>query len=141
MLDDGSSRNVFLCMYEKDLCPSTGDCTKQALSARATVLHELAHAWMIDRVSDATRAGLLELSGRKTWGDDNVPWPERGVEYAAEVITWGLLDDVIPMVRLRTPPCEELAAAFELLTGAPSKNGQHTSCDIGSQGNRATPRP
>jgi hypothetical protein len=121
VLDDGTSRDVFLCMYEKDLCPSTGDCTEQALSARATVLHELGHAWMIDRVSDATRAGLLELSGRKTWGGDDVPWVERGVEYAAEVIAWGLLDEVIPMVRLGTPPCEELAAAFELLTGAPSK--------------------
>jgi hypothetical protein len=121
LLDDGTSRDVFLCMYERDLCPSTGDCTKQALSARVTVLHELGHAWMIDRVSDATVAGLLELSGRKTWGDADVPWVERGVEYAAEVIAWGLLDEVIPMVRIGTPPCEELAAAFELLTGAPPR--------------------
>jgi hypothetical protein len=120
VLDDGTSRDVFLCMYERGLCPNTGPCTKQALSARATVLHELSHAWIIDRVSDATRAELMRVSGRETWGDVGVPWAERGVEYAAEVIAWGLLDEVIPMVRLGAPPCEELAAAFELLTGTPS---------------------
>ena len=43
-------------------------------------------------------------------------WSERGVEYSADVIAWGLLDDAAPMVRIGNRTCDELTASFKLLT-------------------------
>lgn len=116
VLDDGRTRDLFLCMYESDLCSGTDPCVTPSLNARTTVLHELGHAWMLDHVEDSRERDLLELTGLTTWDDTDVPWPERGVEYAAEVFAWGLLDEAIPVVRLGAPPCRELTASFRLLT-------------------------
>jgi len=74
---------------------------------------------ILDYVDHDTVDGILALSGRTAWDDLGVPWIERGVEYAADVIAWGLIDETLPMVRLGAPPCTELAAAFTQLTGAP----------------------
>lgn len=117
LLDDGATRDLFLCMYESDLCSGTTPCSTPTLDARVAVLHELGHAWMIDRVGDETRRQLLEASGREAWDSLDVSWPERGAEYSAEVLAWGLLDQAIPLVRVDSPPCEELRTAFRLLTG------------------------
>ncbi|MCZ6736407.1 MAG: hypothetical protein O7B77_00330 [Actinobacteria bacterium] len=78
--------------------------------------HELAHVWMLDHVDDETWAQVLERAGRRRWQDDTVPWSERGVEYSADVIAWGLLDDADPMVRIGNRTCDELTASFKLLT-------------------------
>lgn len=118
VLDDEGSRDLFLCMYESDLCPGSRPCSMPSLNARVALLHELGHAWMLDRVGDETQRRLLEVSGRETWGGQDVDWADRGVEYSAEVLAWGLLDQAIPMVRFGAPPCQELATAFQLLTGA-----------------------
>lgn len=115
--DEDGARDLFLCLYERELCAGNTTCQVPLLSVRVAVLHELGHAWMLDQVTDSTRTELLELTGRETWRGNNVPWGERGVEYAAEVLAWGLAEEAIPMVRLGVPPCEELTAAFELLAG------------------------
>jgi hypothetical protein len=86
------------------------------------MLHELAHAWMIDHVDDETVQELLVVSGRTTWDDQTVPWIDRGVEYAADVVAWGLLEEGLPMVRLGAPPCVELARAFAVITDSSPSN-------------------
>jgi hypothetical protein len=118
VLGDDASRDLFLCMYESDLCPASSSCPMPTLSARVALLHELGHVWMLDRVGDETQRRLLAVSGRETWGSQDVPWADRGVEYGAELFAWGLLDQAIPMVRFGAPPCQELTTAFQLLTGA-----------------------
>jgi hypothetical protein len=118
VLDDGVSRDLFLCMYESDLCSGTTQCATPTLSARLAVLHELGHVWILDRVGADRQQQILELSGRDSWDSVDVPWAERGTEYSAEVVAWGLLDQAIPLVRFGAPPCEELEAAFELITSA-----------------------
>lgn len=120
LIQDEFSRELFLCLFDTDLCPGRSNCTAPTLGVRSAVLHELAHAWIIDYVGATIRDQLLASTGREVWQDDGVPWPERGVEYAAEVITWGLLEETSPMVRIGRPSCEELTASFELLTGADS---------------------
>ncbi|MEA1903423.1 MAG: hypothetical protein U9N56_07845 [Actinomycetota bacterium] len=120
LLQDEDSRELFLCLFESDLCPGASACVKPSLSVRNSVLHELAHAWIIDHVDVATQDRLLQSTGRESWDDDSLPWVERGDEYAAEVISWGLLEEDAPMVRIGRPPCEELAASFELLTNTDS---------------------
>ena len=119
LLDDGTTRNLYVCMYDSDVCTGASTCVEAGTAAKIAVLHELAHAWILDHVDHDTVNGILALSGRTAWDDPEVPWTERGVEYAADVIAWGLIDKSVPMVRFGTPPCRELAAAFALLTGAP----------------------
>jgi hypothetical protein len=119
LLDDGTTRNLYVCMYDSDVCTGASTCVEPGTAAQIAVLHELAHAWILDHVDHDTVDGILAISGRTAWDDPEVPWTERGVEYAADVIAWGLIDETLPMVRLGTPPCTELAAAFTRLTGAP----------------------
>jgi hypothetical protein len=118
VIDDGTARNLYVCIYDSDVCTNAETCTSPAPSARITVLHELAHAWMLDHVDGGTVDDILALSNRTTWDDRGAQWSDRGVEYAADVMAWGLLDEALPMVRIGAPPCTELAAAFTLLSGA-----------------------
>lgn len=124
LFQDADSRGLFSCVYEDDLCPGEGICDVAILNVRASLLHELGHAWILDNVDRPTETALLELSDRDTWNNPDVPWSERGFEYAAEVLAWGLLDETAPMVRIGRPACQELAAAFELLTGTSPLDGR-----------------
>ncbi len=109
-------RKVFICIFESDLCPNSEECDLPSSSVRFAVLHELGHTWILDRVTSETETRLLELSDRETWQGTDVPWADRGVEYAADVIAWGLIEGAIEMVRIGNPSCETLSAAFRLLT-------------------------
>ena len=117
ILDDGS-HDVFLCLHERDLCLGQPTCDVPALHVRIGILHELSHAWLLDHADDATRTRLLDLTGLAAWDEDSAPWPQRGAEYAAEVLAWGLLDERTAMVRIGDPSCAELVAAFELITSS-----------------------
>ncbi len=121
LIQEDGAREVFLCLYESDLCPGEGKCVEPSLHVRSNVLHELGHAWIIDNVDGAAREQLLRVSGLEEWDSPDVPWEERGVEYAAEVLAWGLLEESAPMVRIGRPSCDELAMAFEILTGMASQ--------------------
>lgn len=112
---DGSSE-LFLCLLERDLCSGRDRCDRAALNVRLAVLHELGHAWLLDHVDGSVQAELLEVTGTATWDDRDTPWQRRGSEYAAEVLAWGLLDELVPMVRIGAPPCSTLAGVFELIT-------------------------
>jgi hypothetical protein len=111
-------RNLYLCLFESDLCLGTGQCQEPSLSVRGAVLHELAHAWTLDHVSSDLERRFLDLVGLDVWQQADLPWSEQGVEYSAEVIAWGLLDRQSRMARIGSPDCAELAAAFRLLTDA-----------------------
>ena len=116
LLQADGSRNVFLCLYEDDLCRRSEPCSEPPLIVRGSVLHELAHAWVLDHVNDDAKLRLLEFAGLEVWGDSTAPWGERGEEYSAEVIAWGLLDEYATMVRIGSPTCDVLTGAFQLLT-------------------------
>lgn len=120
VIDADGQRRVFICIFESDLCPSAGTCDLPSSNVRFAVLHELAHAWMLDHVNNETQTRLLELSDRETWQGVDVPWADRGVEYAADVIAWGLIEGAIEMVRIGSPDCAELSTAFRLLTSTDS---------------------
>jgi hypothetical protein len=109
-------RKVFICVFEGDLCPNSEECDLPSSSVRFAVLHELGHTWILDHVTSETQTRLLELSDRETWQGTDVPWADRGVEFAADVIAWGLIEGAIEMVRIGNPSCETLSAAFRLLT-------------------------
>jgi hypothetical protein len=118
LIQSDGLRNLFLCLFESDLCPAAGACQEPTVAVRGIILHELAHAWTLDHVGDDLQSQFLELVGLEEWHpDDDLPWAEQGVEYSADVMAWGLLDKPARMGRIGNPSCEDLTAAFRLLTG------------------------
>lgn len=83
-----------------------------------TLLHELAHAWVDQNVSDERTAAFTELRGLNEWSSRSVKWEERATEHAAEIFMWGIQDgDSNIDFRIDNTACDELAAGYELLTG------------------------
>jgi len=80
-----------------------------------TTLHELAHAWADAQLSTAQKAAFLELRGLDVWYDARVPRHERGAEHAAEIVSWGLMDEMIPIIRIYDAEPARLFEAFSLL--------------------------
>ena len=58
-----------------------------------TMLHELAHAWANQNLTDASRAEFVESRGLDGWNDHDDPWERRGTEHVAETIAWALAED------------------------------------------------
>jgi hypothetical protein len=96
---------------------------RATLAGRVTILHELGHVWSSQHVDGETQALFLAERGLEVWGDQGVPWHERGFEHAAEVMAWALLDEPFTVARIGSPSCDELAAAFRILTGVDPLNG------------------
>ena len=61
----------------------------QDLSRAHTLLHEVAHAWVEQNVSEAQVAEFMALRGLTEW-DRNASWGELGAEQAAEIFLWGM---------------------------------------------------
>lgn len=100
------------------------------LMAKLTMLHEMAHAWDDLELTDHARERFMQLRGVETWSSWNEPWELRGTEHAAEVITWGLMDERIHSVHIPDNDPGQLLEAFRLLTGrAPMSPGAHPAED------------
>lgn len=99
-----------------DICGFNWD--RFVLTAKKTMLHELAHAWL-EHASTATgREQFLDLRGLSTWGDDEFPWQEQGSEQAAEIIAWALMDEELELTKFRNASTQALAEAYRHLTGS-----------------------
>jgi hypothetical protein len=107
---------VLLCFDDAGVC-ADARCTTFRLTARMTVLHELAHVWEADQLDAVDRERYLARTGLATWMGADAPWSQRGGERSAEVVMWGLLDHDIPLVRLDASSRQELVTEFRQLTG------------------------
>jgi hypothetical protein len=89
--------------------------------SRRTLLHEMAHGWVEATASSDLKARFLRLRQLETWNDHDVDWEERGTEHAAEIISWALDGQPTGIQQASIPrnDPDELAAAYELLTGRP----------------------
>ena len=56
-----------------------------------TIVHELAHAWLDENLSEDQRTDFLNIRGLESWAYEG-DWDEQGAEHAAEIITWGIMD-------------------------------------------------
>jgi hypothetical protein len=99
-----------------DLCATT-----TTHIAVRTMIHELAHGWVDDNVSESDRAQFLALRDLRTWNDQNAVWDERGYEQAAEIVAWAVHDQGTGIHAPAFPgnSTRELADAYRFLTGAP----------------------
>jgi hypothetical protein len=116
--NDGSAPDLVLCTDTYAACiPTRDDCTTFKPSVRFALLHEVAHVWMLDHLTDETRVGYVELTGTSGWRDADTRWHQRGVEHAAETIAWSLMDEPVRLTRIGDPPCTLTTTGFRLLTG------------------------
>lgn len=111
-----ANNEILLCFGEALACPDHS-CPPWSDMAVTTTLHELAHTWMTQNLSDTRRAEYTDLVGLR-WASDGDPWERRGIERAAVVIAWGLH----PHAQLTSPldiPPRDLDREFRFLTGVP----------------------
>jgi hypothetical protein len=99
-----------------DICGFNWD--RFVVTAKKTVLHELAHAWTQQTLSEQAREQFLALRDLDTWGDDEYPWEEQGSEQAAEIIAWALIDEELQLATINDAGPDALTRAYEQLTGS-----------------------
>lgn len=86
--------------------------------AKFYVLHELAHAWEQQAITDDIRNAVMDETGLAAWHDRALPWLDSGAEVAANTIAFGLLD--LPLTDMDVALFEVQLSRFRLLTGANS---------------------
>lgn len=101
-----------------DICGFNWD--RFLVTPKKTILHELAHAWAHQTLDTETRNRFLDLRGLDTWQDKSVSWEKQGIEHAAEVIAWGLMDEDLFLTSIGETDAVLLGEAFVLLTGRES---------------------
>ncbi len=99
---------------EVEICVDSRPTSK---ASRLTVLHELGHLWAENRLDDETRRSFLDTRGLTAWIDTELPPHEWGAEHAAEVLSWGLMDEPVGIIRIYNASPEALSVAFVVLTG------------------------
>ena len=87
---------------------------------RRVLLHELAHAWVHRNLTIEDREQFLQLWDLTTWASPDVAHHQQGIEEAAEIIAWGLLDGLDTISHLYHYDSQRLAVAYQHLTGSPS---------------------
>ena len=123
--DNGA--DITLCRTADDICGDEA-CRTWPARHRQLLLHELAHPWLDDHADDRTRSEFLELIGLPHWWEPGDPWEERGVEWAAHAIAWGLMADPVDIAPELDTTCEERIAGFHILTGTDPA----VACDAGT---------
>jgi len=94
-----------------DLCTSLVNAM-----ARRVVLHEMAHVWLDENLEPTIRDHFLQARRLSSWNDTSDPWPMRGYEQGAEIMSWCLGERILTAQIPDNDPTQ-LAAAFQLLTG------------------------
>ena len=89
--------------------------TETGPAAEDVMLHELAHAWDRQSLTDERRAEFLRLRDLRVWRSNETVWEERGAEHAAEVIVWGLMDRPYK-THVDKNSCAELLRGYVTLT-------------------------
>lgn len=123
----GATTDVLICADAESLCDENG-CLEDR-SSRRILLHELAHAWLNANVGEATRDAFVAEMGLSTWDEAAQPWAQRGIEWAAETLAWGLHDEPVGMFVFGDPSCQSLAEGFRLLTGVEPAHSCSSSVD------------
>ena len=86
-------------------------------AAKKTMLHELAHAWAHENLSDHDIEEFLMLRGLEIWAGPLAPWELKGSEHAAEIISWALFDRELDLVTIPDAGPEAIEASYRILTG------------------------
>ena len=86
-------------------------------AAKKTMLHELAHAWAHENLTDDDIEEFLILRGLEIWAGPHAPWELKGSEHAAEIVSWARFDRELDLVTIPDAGPEAIEASYRLLTG------------------------
>ena len=101
-------------------CTQPGCIDQAPTKDKHLLLHEIAHAWLHDHLDPATRTEFTTLVNAPSWNDPEDPWKTRGVEWAAEILAWGLNDQPPPALpSIGSPNCDLITDGYQTLTGTP----------------------
>ncbi len=84
-----------------------------------TLLHESAHAWVNQNVSEAQIDEFMTVRGLTVWEGSEAEWSALGAEHAAEILMWGMTDGTYMITpRIDSSDSDNLRAAYGILIGA-----------------------
>jgi len=69
-----------------------------------TMLHELAHAWANEHLTEAARNDFVALRNLDSWNNHDHAWERRGTEHMAETIAWALSENPNHVKWVETKP-------------------------------------
>lgn len=106
-------------LYRDQPSPRIDICGFSNISTatKRTTLHELAHAWAHENLTDDDIDKFLTMRRLDTWAGPDAPWELRGSEHAAEIISWALFDRELDLVTIPDADMDAIKASYRLLTG------------------------
>lgn len=105
------------------VCVSYARPNLRAAARERAVMHEVAHAWLAQNLTDQQQEDFVALRRLETWRDRSAAtWDRLGCEHAAEILLWGITDgeyriDFKIQWAARTNP--DLAGLYQILVGQP----------------------
>lgn len=115
-LDIHLHQDLAECQGNRGVYNSGSQRIDVCVNERNVVLHEIAHAWNHQNLSESQRSEYVSFGGFGSWNDSDTPWFEKGSEDAADTIAWALLDEPITTFSSNGPIARR-DAAYLLLTG------------------------
>jgi hypothetical protein len=108
--------DLFPCDGHKGRYTSNTGTLEMCSIDAITMLHELAHAWANESLSEQAKEDFLSSRGLDSWNDHDVPWDQRGTEHVAETIAWALADDPHHVKWVETLPDGTKQTTHRILT-------------------------
>lgn len=81
-----------------------------------TMLHELAHAWAKESLSERAKDDFVVSHDLDSWNDHADEWERRGTEHVAETIAWALAEDPHHVKWVETLPDGSEQTTHRILT-------------------------
>ena len=81
-----------------------------------TMLHELAHAWANENLTEEAKERFVASRSLDSWNDHDHAWERRGTEHVAETIAWALADDPHHVKWIETNPDGSTHTSHRILT-------------------------
>ena len=76
----------------------------------------MGHIWLAHHVDEELQQEFLDMRALESWFDAGLAAFEQGIEQAADIFAWGLMDGPLELHFSHRGPAD-LASAFRLLTG------------------------
>jgi hypothetical protein len=81
------------CHGHKGLFHASTATLEMCSMDRITMLHELAHAWANENLSERVKDDFVISHDLDSWNNHDDEWARRGTEHVAETIAWALAED------------------------------------------------
>lgn len=108
--------DLWPCHGHKGLFHPTTGTLEMCSMDPITMLHELAHAWAREGLSEHAKDGFVLSRDLDSWNDPDDAWDRRGTEHVAETIAWALAEDPHHVKWVETLPDGSEQTTHRILT-------------------------